>query len=114
MFKPNITPEGVAREIASRMAGDKAVAVNDLLNAFRDLPAMQHLMNILMNPVPGQLITGLELNSAMTELLTVFNRNTEYNPYLNPAQKAVGKMANQAFVSMVYESIVSQLRLVSI
>lgn len=114
MFIPNITAEGLAREIACRMAGDRAVAVNDLMNAFRDLPAMQHLMSILLNPVPGQLITGQELNSAMTELLTVYNRNTENNPHLNPARKAVGKMVNHAFVSMVYESIVSQLRLVAI
>ena len=105
MFLPSITPEGIAQEIASRMIGARAVAINDLLNAFRNFPAMYRLMNVLLNPVPGQSLTIQELNSAMTELLTVYNRN--------PAQKAVGKLANQAFVSMVYDSIVSRLRMVS-
>ncbi len=113
MFLPSITPEGIAQEIASRMIGARAVAINDLLNAFRNFPAMYRLMNVLLNPVPGQSLTIQELNSAMTELLTVYNRNTENNPNLNPAQKAVGKLANQAFVSMVYDSIVSRLRMVS-
>ena len=63
--------------------------------------------------MPGRLITGDELNSAMTELLIVFTINTENNPNLNPTQIAFGKLANQAFVSMVYDSIVSRLRLVS-
>ncbi len=47
-------------------------------------------------------ITGDELNSAMSELLTVYNLAN--NP--NYAQKA-----DQAFVSMDYDSIVSRLRL---
>lgn len=114
MFIPNITPEGIAREIACRMMGDRAVAMNDMLNAFRNLPAMQRLMSVLMNPVSGQLITGQDLNAAMNELLTVYNRNTENNPNLNPAQKEVGKLVNYAFVSMVYDSIVSRLRIVAI
>ena len=114
MFTPNITPEGLAREIACRMMGDYAVAVNDMLNAIRDFPALQHLMNFLLNHVPGQYITGDELNSAMNDLLTMYNRNTENNPNLNPTQKSVIKAANGVFVSMVYDSIRSGLRLVAV
>ena len=40
IFTSNITAEGQTREIVCRMPGDRAVAVNDLLNAFRGLPAM--------------------------------------------------------------------------
>lgn len=87
--------------------------MNDAVNALMELPALHKVISILLNPLPGQLITGDELNSAMTELLTAYNRNTENNPNINPTQKAVGKLANQAFVSMVYETIVSRLRLVS-
>lgn len=114
MFIPTITPEGIAREIVSRMIGDRAVAMNDMFNVFRDLPAMQHLMNILINPVPGQLITNHELNSAMSELLTAYNRNTDNNPCLNPSQKGAAKVANLVFVSMVHDSILSRLKIVSI
>lgn len=87
--------------------------MNDAMNALKELPALHKVMSILLNPVQGQLITGDELNSSMTELLTIYNRNTDNNPNLNPAQKVVGKLANQAVVSMVYDSIVSRLRIVS-
>lgn len=87
--------------------------MNDAMNALKELPALHKVMSILLNPVPGQLITGDELNSAMTDLLNIYNRNTENNPNLNTAQKAVGKLTNKAFVSMVYDSIVSRLRIVS-
>lgn len=93
--------------------GERLSTINDAVSAFKDLPALHKVIRILSDPQPGQLITGDELNAAMTELLTVYNRNTDNNPNLNPAQKAVGKLANQAFVSMVYDSIVSRLRLVS-
>lgn len=113
MFIPTITPEGLAREIVCRLMGDRLIAMNDAMNVLEDLPSLYKVINALVNPVPGQSLTVQELNSAMTELLTVYNRNTENNPNLNPAQKAVGKLANQAFVSMVYDSIVSRLRMVS-
>lgn len=113
MFVPNITPEGLAREIVCRLMGDRLSAMNDAMSALKDLPALHKVLGILLNPIPGQLITGDELNSAMNDLLTVYNRNTENNPNMNPAQKAVGRLANQAFVSMVYDSIVSRLRIVS-
>ena len=113
MFIPTLTPESLAREILCRLMGDRLSAMNDAMNALKELPALHKVMSILLNPVPGQLITGDELNSAMTELLNIYNRNTENNPNLNTAQKAVGKLANQAFVSMVYDSIVSRLRIVS-
>ena len=34
MFTPNITAEGIAREVVSRAIGGQAVAINDLYNAF--------------------------------------------------------------------------------
>lgn len=113
MFISTITPEGLAREIVCRLMGERLVAMNDAMKALEDLPSLHKVISILVNPVPGQTFTAQELNSAMIELLTVYNRNTESNPNLNPAQKTVGKLANQAFVSMVYDSIVSRLRLVS-
>ena len=87
--------------------------MNDAVNALKGIPALRKVISILLNPIPGHLITGDELNSSMTELLIIYNRNTENNPNLNPAQKSVGKLANQAVVSMVYDSIVSRLRIVS-
>lgn len=113
MFIPAITPEGLAREIVCRFMGERLTAMNDTMNGLKEFPALHKMISILLNPLPGQLITVDELNSAMTELLSVYNRNTENNPNINPAQKAVGKLANQAFVSMVYDSIVSRLRIVS-
>lgn len=112
MFIPNITPEGIAREIACRMIGNMAVAMNDMLNAFKDLPALQHLMSILINPAPGRVITSQDFNSAMNELLTVYNRNTDNNLNLNPAQKEVMKVGNYVFVSMVHDAILSRMRIV--
>ena len=114
MFIPNITPEGLAREIACRMMGDYAVAANDMLNAIRDFPALQHLMNFLLKPMPGQYITEDELNSAMNDLFTIYNRNVENNQNLNPEQRTFAKAANYAFVSMVYDSIRSRLMLVAV
>ena len=87
--------------------------MNDAVNALKGIPALRKVISILLNPIPGQLITGDELNSSMTELLIIYNRNTENNPNLKPAQKVVGNLANQAVVSMVYDSIVSRLRIVS-
>lgn len=114
MFTPTITPEGLAQEIVCRMLGSRFVAVNDLQNAFRDMPAMQRVLNVLINLAPGQLITQQDLNSAMTELLTSYNRNTDNNPNLNPIQKEAAKFANYTFVSMVHDAILSRLRLVVI
>lgn len=114
MFIPTITPEGLAQEITCRMLGSRFVALNDLQNAFRDMPAMQRVLNVLLNLVPGQLITQQDLNSAMTELLTAYNRNTDNNPNLNQIQKEAAKFANYAFVSMVHDAILSRLRIVVI
>lgn len=114
MFIPNITPAGLAQEITCRMLGNRAVALNDIQNAFRDMPAMQRVMNVLLNLAPGQLITQQDLNSAMTELLTAFNRNTDNIPNLNLVQKEAAKLANYAFVSMVNDAILSSLRIVAV
>ena len=96
------------------MLGNRAVALNDIQNAFRDMPAMQRVMNVLLNRAPGQLITQQDLNSAMTELLTAFNRNTDNIPNLNLVQKEAAKLANYAFVSMVHDAILSGLRIVAV
>ena len=114
MFIPNITPAGLAQEIICRMLGKRAVALNDRQNAFRDMPAMQRVMSVLLNLVPGQLITPQDLNSAMTELLSAYNRNTDNNPNLNPLQKEAAKLANYAFVSMVHDATLSGLRIVAV
>lgn len=47
MFIPNITAEGIAREIVSRAIGEKAAAAHDLYNAIKDFPALQHLVGLL-------------------------------------------------------------------
>lgn len=109
MFIPNITAEGIAREIVSRAIGEKVAAANDLYNTIKDFPALQHLVGLLLNHVPGQIITGDELNTAMSELLTFYNRNTDNKSYLAPDQKNVEKMMNYTFVSMVNDVIRSYL-----
>lgn len=114
MFIPTITPEGLAQEIVCRMLGRRFVALNDIQNAFRDMPAMQRVINVLLNLVPGQLITLQDLNSAMTELFTAYNRNTDNNHNLNLVQKEAAKLANYAFVSMVHDAILSGLRIVAV
>ena len=87
--------------------------MNDAVDSLTGLPALHKVICILLNPVPGQLIMGDKLNSAMKELLTVYYKLTDNNQNLNPAQKAVGMHANQPFVCMVYDSIISRLRIVS-
>lgn len=109
MFIPNITAEGIAREIVSRAIGERAVAVNDLYNAIKDFPALKHLVDLLLKQAPGQTITSDELNTAMNELLTFFNRNTDNNSNLTPAQKTIEKEMNYTFVSMSYNTIRSYL-----
>lgn len=109
MFTPNITAEGIAREIVSRAIGERAIAINDLYNAIRDFPALQHLVGLLLKHTPGQIITSDELNTAMNELLTFYNRNTENKSYLTTGQKTVEKDMNYTFVSMVYDAILSYL-----
>lgn len=109
MFIPNITAEGLAREIVSRTIGEQAAAINDLYNAIKDFPALQHLINLLLNHLPGQTITGEELNTAMNELLTFYNRNTDNKSNLTPDQKSVEKMMNYTYVSMVNNAILSYL-----
>ena len=105
MFIPNITAEGIAREIVSRAIGEKAAAANDLYNAIKDFPALQHLVDLLLKHTHRQTITGDELNTAMSELLTFYNRNTDNKSYLTPDQKNVEKMMNYTFVSMVNDVI---------
>lgn len=114
MFIPNISPEGLVQEITCRMLGNRFMALNDIQKAFRDMPAMQRVINVLLNLVPGQLITPQDLSSAMTELLTAYNRNTDNSPILNPMQKDVAKIANYVFVSMVHDAILSSLRIVAV
>ena len=109
MFIPNITAEGIAREIVSRAIGEKAAAAHDLYNAIKDFTALQHLVGLLSHHVPGHIITGDELNTAMSELLTFYNRNTDNKSYLTPDQKNVEKMMNYTFVSMVNDAIRSYL-----
>ena len=109
MFIPNITAEGIAREIVSRAIGEKAAAANDLYNAIKDFPALQHLVDLLLKHTHRQTITGDELNTAMSELLTFYNRNTDNKSYLTPDQKNVEKMMNYTFVSMVNDVIRSYL-----
>lgn len=101
MFIPNITAEGLAREIVSRAIGDPVAAINDLYNAIKDFPALQHLVDLLLHHTPGQTITGDELNTAMNELLTFYNRNTDNKSYLTPDQKSAEKTINCTYVSMV-------------
>ena len=109
MFIPNITAEGLAREIVSRAIGEQAVWANDLYNAIKDFPALQHLVDLLLNHAPGQNITGDELNTAMNELLTFYNRNTDNKSNLTPDQKSVEKIMNYTYVSMVNNTILSYL-----
>lgn len=109
MFTPIITAEGIAREIISRAIGERAVAVNDLYNAIKDFPALKHLVDLLLKQAPGQTITSDELNTAMNELLTFFNRNTDNNSNLTLAQKTIEKEMNYTFVSMSYNTIRSYL-----
>ena len=109
MFTPNITAEGIVREIVSRAIGEQAVAINDLYNALRDYPALQHLVDLLVNHVPWQTITSDELNTAMTELLTFYNRNTDNKYNLTSDQKTIEKEMNYTFVSMLYNAILSYL-----
>ena len=109
MFIPNITAEGLAREIVSRTIGEQAAAVNDLYNAIKDFPALQHLADLLLNHAPGQTITSDELNTAMNELLTFYNRNTDNKSNLTQDQKSVEKMMNYTYVSMVNNAIFSCL-----
>ena len=106
---PNITAEGIAREIVSRAIGEKAAAANDLYNAINDFPALQHLVDLLLTHTSDQTITSYELNTAMSELLTFYNRNTDNKSYLTPDQKNVEKMMNYTFVSMVNDVIRSYL-----
>ena len=109
MFIPNITAEGIAREIVSRTIGKQAAMVNDLYNAIKDFPALQHLVNLLLNHVPGQAITSDELNTAMSELLTFYNRNTDNKSNLTSEQKTTEKMMNHTYVSMVNDTLLSYL-----
>ena len=109
MFTPIITAEGIAREIISRAIGERAVAVNDMYNAIKDFPALKHLVDLLLKQAPGQTITSDELNTAMNELLTFFNRNTDNNSNLTLAQKTIEKEMNYTFVSMSYNTIRSYL-----
>lgn len=109
MFIPKITAEGLAREIASRAIGENAAAVNDLYNAINDFPALQHLVDLLLNHAPGQTITRDELNTAMNELLTFYNRNTDNKSNLTPDQKGIEKSMNYTYVSMVNNAILSCL-----
>lgn len=109
MFTPIITAEGIAREVVSRAIGEQAVAINDLYNALRDYPALQHLVDLLLNHVPGQTITSDELNTAMTELLTFYNRNTDNKSNLTTTLKTIEKEMNYTFVSMLYNAIRSYL-----
>ena len=109
MFIPNITAEGIARQIVSRVIGEQATAVNDLYNAIKDLPALQRLVDLLLNHVSGQTITGDEINTAMSELLTFYNRNTDNKPSLTSAQKTTEKMMNYTYVSMINDAILSYL-----
>ncbi len=109
MFIPNITAEGIAREIASRAIGEQATAVNDLYNAIKDFPALQRLVGLLLNHVPGQTVTSDEINTAMSELLTFYNRNTDNKSSLTPAQKTTEKMMNYTYVSMVNDAVLSYL-----
>lgn len=80
MFTPTITPTGLALKIGCRLLGNRAVALNDIQNAFRDMPAMHRVMNVLLNLSPGQLITQQDLNTAMSEPLTPCNRKTANHP----------------------------------
>ena len=83
MFSPNITPESLAWEIASRLIGARTMAFSNIVNALRDFPAIQRLMSILLNPVPGQMITGQELSVAMNELLNLYNKKVEHILLIN-------------------------------
>ena len=114
MFLPAITPAGLAQEIICRMLGSKAVALIDMHNAFPDMPAMQRVTSVLLTLELGLSIMPQDLNSAMTELLTAYNRNTDNNPNLNPIQKEAARFANYAFVSMVHNAILSGLRIVAV
>ena len=105
MFTPNITAEGIAREVVSRAIGGQAVAINDLYNALRDYPALQHLVGLLLKHSSRQTITNDELNTAMNELLTLYNRNTDNKYNLTPALKTIEKEMNRTFVSMVNDAI---------
>ena len=109
MFTPLITAEGIAREIVSRLIGEPAVAANNLYNAIKDYPALQHLVDLLLNHVPGQTITDGELNTAMNELLTFYNRNTDNKSNLTPRQKSEEKVLNYTYVSKLDTSIRSFL-----
>lgn len=109
MFVPKITADGILREIISRVLGEQAAAINDFYNLIRDFPALLHLVDFLLNHIPGQTITGDELSAAMNDLLTFYNRKTDNKYGLTPVEKSNEKMMNYTFVSMVHDAILSNL-----
>ncbi len=50
----------------------------------------------------------------MNELLSALDRKVDDNLDLNELQKGVLKLANMNFVSMVYDAILSRLRIVAV
>lgn len=114
MFIPSITPESLLQDIICRMIGPRVVDAKAINDTFKDLPSLLRVVNVVFSPNSGQIVTNHELNSAMNELLSALDRKVDDNLDLNELQKGVLKLANMNFVSMVYDAILSRLRIVAV
>lgn len=109
-----ITPQGLAQAIICNMLGPVAVQLNSVADKLKNFPSLLKVINVLEGTNPNGIITSDELNAAMNELYSGLNNLTDQNLNLSDAQKQMAKSANGAFVGMVYDAIVSNLRLVRV
>ncbi|MBO4570509.1 MAG: hypothetical protein J5699_01110 [Bacteroidales bacterium] len=103
----SITPQGLIQEIVCRILGPNVVYLNNAFEAFKNMPSLLRVINVIDGQGAERFITLDELHAAMNELLNVLDNNTDQNPNLNDSQKLVSKIANRTFTGMIYEIIVS-------
>lgn len=70
---------------------------------------MQRQVELPLNHVSGQVITDDELNTAMTELLMFYIRNTDNKSNFKSVQKTIEKKINRTIVNKVNDAIHSYL-----
>ena len=109
-----ITPQGLAQAIMCYLLGPVAVRLNSVADELKNFPSLLKVINVLEGTDPNSFLTNDELNAAMDELYSGLNKRTDQNLNLTDWQKQRAKSANGALVGLVYNTIVSNLRLVRV
>lgn len=110
----DISAKGLSQEIMFRLLGPVAIKANAAYEVLKDMPSLLKVIKVLDGVGHDRFFTKEDLISAMNELYFAMDLKIEQSTSINHSQKQIAKLANSTFVGMVYNTILSGLKVVRV